>query len=89
MPKNQIPTAETAAEQSKVSEIATINLMSMLEEKVKLTKEELTNKHEVLDIKTARYDARLTELIDNVKDNARGIIEEILEEKNRISVCSS
>ena len=73
--------AEAAAEQSKVSEIATINLMSMLEEKVALTKSELSNQQEVLDLKIARYDARLTALIDNVKDNARGIIEDILEEK--------
>ena len=63
--------AETAAEQSKVSEIAAVNLITLLEEKVNLTKAQ----HDVLDIKIARYDARLTALIDNVKDNARGIIE--------------
>ena len=50
---------------------------------VNLTKSELTNQQELLDLKIARYDARLTALIDNVKDNARGIIEEILEEKEQ------
>ena len=75
--------AEAAVEQSKVSEIATINLMSMLEEKVALTKVETANHIELLDIKLARYDTRLTALIENVKDNARGIIEEILEEKEQ------
>ena len=75
--------ADAAVEQSKVSEIATINLMSMLEEKVALTKSELLSQQEVVDLKIARYDARLTALIDNVKDNARGIIEDILEEKEQ------
>ena len=41
------------------------------------------SRHDVLDIKISRYDARLTALIDNVKDNARGIIEEILEEREQ------
>ena len=75
--------AEAAVEQSKVSEIATINLMSMLEEKVSLAKAETANQIELLDIKVARYDTRLTALIENVKDNARGIIEEILEEREQ------
>ena len=75
--------AQAAVEQSKVSEIATINLMSMLEEKVALTKSELSSQQELVDLKIGRYDARLTALIDNVKDNAREIIEEILEEKDQ------
>ena len=65
--------ATAAVEQTKVSEIATVNLITELEEKVDLGKAQ----HDVLDIKISRYDARLSTLIDNVKDNAREIIEEI------------
>ena len=68
--------ATAAVEQSKVSEIAAVTLITELEEKVNLSKAQ----HDVLDIKISRYNARLTALIDNVKDNARGIIEDILEE---------
>ena len=71
--------ATAAVEQSKVSEIAAVNLITELEERVNLSKAQ----HDVLDIKISRYDTRLTALIDNVKDNAGEIIEDILEEKEQ------